>query len=245
MSVAAVQSERNYKMMRNLKTLGPALLAAFALSAVVASAASAETAHFTVEGIGAGETAGFQGEQIGTNTLTINGLTFTCKKATATGEALSKGPEPSTIVMQSVSEECHVVIAGLTKTATVTTNGCTGIGRATKNTGGVAFSLDGTLECPEKKQVEVHIYSTASGEATTICTYDGTAHQATTGVTELTNEAAASPDYILGHTNISFPVDNTIKSAVCGQNAVETVTAQGTFKIQGLKSGVPVHTTIS
>ena len=235
--------------MRNLKTLGLALVAAFALSAVVASAASAETAHFTVQGIGAGETAGVKGTQVGspTNTFTKNGLTMTCATATVTGKALSTGPEPSTITLEPTYSGCHVVIAGLTKTVTVTMNGCAYIYRATKNTESVAFSADLTIECEVAgpKKIEIHTYSTAGTEVGTTCTTDITPHQTITGTIQLTNEPAATPDDILAHINVTFPVHNTIQGALCGQNAIESTTWHGTFTLQGLKGGSPVHTTIS
>ena len=233
-------------MMRNLKVLGLALVASFALSAVVASAASAETGHFTVQGVGAGETAGASGTQVGTNTFTVNGLALQCTTATATGNALSTGPEPSTVTLVPTYSGCKVVIAGLTKLVTVTTNGCAYVFTATKNTNAVPFSADLTVECEgAKKQIEIHVYSTASSEATTTCTYDVTPHQTITGLIQLTNEPAATPDDILAHINVSLPIHNTIKNAVCGQNDIETSNYHGTFTIQGLKGVTPVHTTIS
>jgi len=238
--------------MRNLKVLGLALVASFALSAVVASAASAETAHFTVEGIGVGQTAGAAGGQVGTNTFTVNGLALQCTTATVTGKALSTGPEPSTVTLEPKYEGCKVLVAGLTKLVTVTTNGCAYIFQATKKTPVGApkpFSADLTIECPKTgpEKIEIHVYSTASSEGTTTCTYDVTPHQTITGLIELTNEPAATPDDILAHINVSFPVHNTFPGvSVCGPNPIETATYHGTFTLQGLSAGgVPVHTTIS
>ena len=236
-------------MMPSLKTLGLTLMAAaFALSGVGASLASAETAHFTVEGVGPGETAGLSGSPIGVvNTYLVNGVAITCKRDSLQGKALSTGPEPSTITLEPTYEGCHMVIAGLTKIVTFTTNGCAYLYQVTKNTNSAPFSADLTIECNEAgpKQIEVHVYLAAGNENTILCTFDLTPHTALTGTIELTNEPATSPGDIIEHINVSTPLHSTFASGLCGPNETANWAFQNTFTLRGLKGATPVSMTVS
>ncbi len=232
-------------MVRNLKALGIALVAVFALSAVVASAASAEPALFTAEGIGAAETAEVSGGQTaaGKDTFTLNGLKLTCTTATLSGKALAAGPSSTNITLTPKYEGCHVVIAGLTKTVTVTPNKCGYQFNATKNTPAGTLKADLTIECATGEGIEIHIYSTANTETTTTCTYIVT-HQTINGGITLTNKAGGT---ITAVPNLNVSTDNTIKSAVCGQNAVENAVYEGEDSLQANKAGggAKVNSTVS
>lgn len=214
-------------MARNLRISGLALVIALALSGVAASGASASPAVFTAN-VGAGETAVGTGQLIGTGSMTLNGLKLTCSTAVGSGEALTKGPESKEIRIVPTYSGCHVVVAGLTKLATITTNGCTYLSTATVNAG--VYTAPVTLECPIGKQMEVHIYNAAGSEATTLCTYDAKPQGPITGIT-LTN-IPGSPSHVAGHGKGTASVVNTIKSALCGQNEIEVATMEGNGTVQ-------------
>ena len=241
-------------MIRNLKALGLALVAVFAMSAVVSSVASAEVTSpglFTAN-VGANVQATIDGEQEGINLFTVNGLALTCGTVTLTGhpvktkaevppthesvlEGNTKGPSSTdvTLLPKFGPNNCHVVVAGLTKTVTVTENGCGFVFDAKKTvTAGVtSYAAVATVECPVGKKIEVHVYSTAAGEGTTTCTYDIEAIAANTtmpGIT-LTNKVnqPTSVNDVTADISVKTTVNNTIKSAVCGQNATEIATYEG------------------
>lgn len=237
-------------MTRNLKALGPALVVALALSAVIASAAAAAPALFTAN-VGANEQAETHSEQVGTGTFTINGQVFTCATVRETGfleenGTHKKGPSAPSLTLTPTFEVCHTVAAGLTKTATVTTNGCTYTATPTKNTAGFSFSVDLTLNCPIKP-MELHVYNSANANdagVAVLCTYD-LSHQTMNNQIELTN-AAGTPDDILAHVNVTVEVKNTIKSALCGQNDTENAVYKGTHTLRATnEAGQFVNTTVS
>ena len=242
-------------MIRNLKALGLALVAMFAMSAVAASVASAETTNpglFTAK-VGATELAKIDAEQEGTNLFTLNGLALTCGTVTLSGnpvktkaaapdevETTLKGPEFTDVTLSPIfgPNNCHVVIAGLTKTITITTNGCAFVldSKTTVTKTGFDNTALTTVECPTGKKIEIHVYSEKAGEVSTTCTYDIEAIAANTtvpGIT-LTNKinTPASADDITADINVFITINNTIKSAVCGQNAIEKTTYHGEVTIQ-------------
>ncbi len=245
-------------MIRNLKALGFALVAVFAMSAVASSMASAETTKsglFTAK-VGANELAGIDAEQVGltVNTFTLNELKLTCATVTLAGhpvktkggtesdkvEADTKGPESTDVRLNPVfgPNNCHVVIAGLTKTVTVTPNGCSFVFDATttETKGVISNTALNTVECPSGKKIEVHVYSTASTEATTICTYDveekvaNTTQPGITLVNKVNTPTAA--DDILATVKVNVSVNNTIISAACGPNATEPAVYEGEVTVR-------------
>ncbi len=255
-------------MSRKLKALGLALVAMFAMSAVASSMASAEVTKpglFTAK-VGVNEVAKIDAEQVQApgkplNTFTVNGLALTCGTVKLTGNPVNtkaspeedvvkekvKGPESTdvTLTPEFGPANCHVVIAGLTKTVTVTENGCAFVfdAKTTETKGVISNTALTTIECPSGKKIEVHVYSTAGTETTTTCTYDIeaiAANQTLPGIT-LDNkvntvkeppEPSESND-ILATVNVTgITVKNTIKSAVCGQNDPEKATYEGEVTIQ-------------
>ncbi len=246
------RSEGIKKMIRNLKALGLALVAVFAMSAVASSMASAEVTKpglFTF-GVAATELSELHAEQVGAtpDTFTLNGLALTCGTVTLTGnpvktkaspnedivEANTKGSSSTDITLTPTYDKCHVVIAGLTKTITVTTNDCSFVfdAKTTETKGVVSNTALTTIECPAGKKIEIHIYSTAGTEVGTTCTYDveATAANTTLPGIKLDNKVntPASADDILATIKVEgIEVNNTIKSAVCGQNAIEKATYDG------------------
>ena len=231
-------------MTRKLKVLGLALTVALALGAVSAPSAFGASALFTAQ-VGAGETAKSDASQIGADSFTMNGLKVTCATFTLKGEALTAGPSSESVELTPTYETCHVVIAGLTKLLTVTTNGCTFRLDATKNTSGFAFGGDLSIVCPEGKYIETHIYNAAASESTTLCTWDVTP-QSIKDQIQMTNEFATTPDEVIAHVNATVTLDNTIKNATCGQNAIEIGTYSGKDRVQMTNAaGVFVNGSVS
>jgi hypothetical protein len=101
-------------MTRNIKALGLALVAVFAMSAVAASSASA--LHF-VSGAGI---AKVDGAQVGVNVFTANGSPIECDEATFSGTVVATTTTEQTIT--PTYKKCR--FASKTENATVDMNGC-------------------------------------------------------------------------------------------------------------------------
>ena len=242
-------------MIRNIKVLGLALAAVFALSAVAASAASAAPALFTA-GVGAGETAGVSGGQTAKfgDTFKVNGNPLSCEVATVSGKAKTKGTSSTEVALKPKYENCHVIIAGfLTLPATVTVNECEYTFNATKETtdtegNPTPFSADLTIDCPAGKQIEIHVYaSKAKHEAKEpLCTYDIEPQGPINNHIQLTNQAG-TPNDILAHvTNLPIVLDNTIKSSTCGETTHPEAIYNGTDTLQAEKeNGTKVNASVS
>ena len=240
-------------MTHRLKALGCALVAMLAMSAVgatMASAAEETKAGLFTASVGAGETAKGDAVQIGAgDKYTINGLVMTCGTATGTGQSLTKGPSSTEVTATATAEGCHVVVAGLTKLVTVTENGCSSRFNATTTVTESGFDLTATatLECPQGKQVEIHVYSGAASEATTLCTYDVKPQGPLSGIT-LTNKVnrPAAANDVVADINMNISMTNTIKSAICGQNEIENASYKGEDTIQSTnEAGVFVDASAS
>jgi hypothetical protein len=233
-------------MIRNLKTLGLALTAVFAMSAVVASVASAKDlgqhASLFTANVAGGEQAGIDIEQIGTNQFTLAGLPpFTCTTVKMHGKAITPGPSSTYITVTPTFENCHIVLAGLTKAVTITHNECNFTFNATTTTtestpSGLSFDRTAslTIECPVGKQIQIHVYGTANPPHNQVtCTYDVPAQGPIQGF-ELTNKVntPTSVNDIEAHINFTTAITNTTKSAVCGQNENTSMVYAGTATIR-------------
>jgi hypothetical protein len=241
-------------MFRNLKIVGVAM-AVFAFTALAASSAMAKdigthNSVFTAS-VGA-EKAKIDGTQIGAgDRFTVNGLSLTCVTATLSGTALTSGTSSESVTLEPTYKTCHVVVAGLTKTVLVTTNGCAYIFHAkTTTTEATATTFDNTatvtLECPEGVHLEIHVYNKKELAEESLCTYTVTpGHLGTIPLDNKINTPSGVND-IVATPNFSFSVDNDIKSAICGQNAIETATYKGEDTIQATtQGGTLVHASIS
>lgn len=168
-------------MTRNLKTLGLALVAVFAMSAVVAQAAMAEGTITT----GGGYTGTIQGTQTGSNVLAIGIREIKCTGAELTGSLNEK--ENKTEGKATITPTYTGCTGALETTAEVTTNGCdyklsgTGIVEGTRS-----FDIE-IGKCATG--MLIHVYNSSG---TKICEYEipvgtvikgGLAH----------NEAASAP----------------------------------------------------
>jgi len=258
-------------MIRNLKSLGLALAAVFALSALAASTASANPAMFT-QNVGFGSLAQILVSQIGSDTFNVPGsvLSVKCATAAAKGTPISTietestvydffnrfGPEATYITLTPEFNTCHAVPFGLTKTATITTNQCYYLLNATKDTSEfhspftvTPWSMDLTIRCPAGKQIEIHVYETSSHEhklAKTLCTYDIPPQQILNQI-QLTNEPAVEGiDDVVAHVNATVTTTNTIQSNVCGMGEQVQATYKGTDTIRATNEAFMfVNTTIS
>ena len=230
-------------MTLNLKALGLVLVAAFAMSAIAASAAQAEfPAQLTVE---AGTTS-IHTEQEGNVVLTRGTRTVKCTVSTSTGPASNGATE---VTLTPTYSGCEAPGIG---PATVTMNGCQYTVTFTADSlPGEKHTWTGIVDlvCPGAiKQVEIHVYTSAPNHASNLptCTYDFTAAaNQSLGTIDLTEEAPVPPktpkDWILAHLNIAGITSNSTIGSVltCGPVNDATGTLKGTEKIKG-KNGATI-----
>jgi len=151
-------------MTRNLKALGLALAAVFALGAISASAALAEEtepiAHFTSSTYPAKIT----GEQIGKHKFVVGSLgEVTCNEARFHGE-LTKASTSLTITPTYSECEMHTFL-GQHRPTTVTTNGCT----YTFTVHEQGETDEGTIETPDTTKHEKTVTHTWIGDVHLLC----------------------------------------------------------------------------
>jgi hypothetical protein len=171
-------------MIRNLKVLGLALVAIFAMSAMVASAASAQLqGKLTTEGGGAVTLTGTE-TGVKANRLTAFGLPVECEGSTYTGEKTLTTAETeagkthervpnlattATIVPIYNQPKCIATVGGSNFPVTVTMNGCdydiqigetTGVQTETKKTFGATFDI----VCPKEKDIQVEVWEVGDTE---------------------------------------------------------------------------------
>jgi hypothetical protein len=157
-------------MIRNLKVLGLALVAMFAMAAVLASVASAQTkgdltsdGRFTLKG----KEAGTETE----NRLTAFGKFVQCPGSTYTGHKvevtphvpLTSGDTTATVTPHYKQENCR---GTLSTRATVHMNGCDYVVHLGETTGGVNGTYGVTFDvvCPVGKEITETVWT--SGQTT-------------------------------------------------------------------------------
>ncbi len=249
-------------MTRNLKALGLALVAVFALSAVAASAASAQTVgKLTVD---SGTSVTLDGSEDGANTLVYPGLegNVECPGSSIVGHKVETHAETTTKI--AMKEPTHPLIPANSSDATitpnfvnckngghkvtVTMNGCDfdfhiGLTTAIADT----YALTADVHCPPGASIEVHVYLASNNSNTTICTL--TVHEQT-GITgfDIANEVNAKGEtetMTLTATGTAKNIKVT-KSGLCG--AGETSVAEQTinYTLKGTTAtGLPVGVTIT
>lgn len=216
-------------MTRYLTILGLAAVAAVltlaALSTTDAGAVEEQTgpAFFTALKLDVEETAKIDGEQIGTNTITIGTLpALTCSSVKYNGVAATEGAGFEQLTISPEYGTCHVAFLG-TKTTTVTMNGCTYQLEAltTLTESGEAHLTGGTaVACPAGKGIEVHVYNTEKTNdegAGVLCAYEIPAQSGLTGIT-LTNKAntPSSVDDVVVDYNVGSIKVFRKAGAICG-----------------------------
>jgi hypothetical protein len=224
-------------MIRNLKSLGLALVAVFAMSAMAASTASAATpGEFT---LGAGTTT-VTGTEVaaGPNKLTAFGQTVECPGSSYDIFKFNQTPHvvpPNAVTTLTVvptykQENCKT---GIGTKMTVTTNGCDFVFHIGETTGGgETYGVTADVVCPPNVEIDVHAYASASNENITACTVTVPSQNGLTGTVHLTNGVAPS-----GRKDVTikgqFTNIHVTESGLCG-NKTELL---GTFDVNATIEG--------
>jgi hypothetical protein len=151
-------------MTRNLKALGLALVAAFAMSAVAASAASAQNGVLTSDGpvtLRATQTG-----EASANSYTAFGLQSYCPEATGVGheynttphEFIESGSSTATMSPSNVGR----CLGGGVFPATVDMNGCDGVYHIEETVGEDEYATREQLICPEGNHINLTLFSSES-----------------------------------------------------------------------------------
>jgi hypothetical protein len=220
-------NERNNEMIRNLKVLGLAFAAVFALSAVMASGAMANKLFTSPESTG---TTYLTGEQhAGDDIFTTDSGTVTCGTATYSGSVA--GTSSATVTVTPTYSNCHLIFI-FTFNVTVDVNGC-----------GYVFSIEAganennegatQIECPAGAVIEV----TAPG-----CTVTVPPQSNLVKVT-YTNKGNAVPakemdvTVDVGITGITYEEHNT-SGSTCASSTTHTTngTYEGAATVRGYSS---------
>jgi len=213
-------------MIRNLKGIGLALIAVFALTALVSSAAQAEVT-FTA----GANPAVLTGEQIKTSehtdhTFTVGSRVITCESAIF--EGTSATPAKSLTIEPTYS--LCTATGGLP--ATVTMNECDYVfNQPVFNAGAGDYTGTVNLKCPAGKRVEVHIYSSAANHAagSSICTVTVLPFE-NLGSNTYQN-IAGNPDHVHVTTEVkNIPVEIHGSALLCGSGTTSVYTGATTVK---------------
>jgi hypothetical protein len=183
-------------MTRNLKALGLALVAAFVMSAVASSVASAQQGTWTSDGpvtLTVSETG------VNTNYLEAFGLKVRCPGSTMTGHTVEVTPHvpipPTGEKEVTLSPKfINCIVDGLNWPATVTMNGCDfdlKVGETTPAGAANTYGVSASLTCPVGQEVTLEIWTPGKHNAVNppMCTiHFGTAgNQNKTGPVHLTD----------------------------------------------------------
>jgi hypothetical protein len=220
-------------MTRNLKALGLALAAVFAMSAIAASAAQAtptltsETSPVTLTGTGGGLGSGEK--------LVAFKESVECEKSTY-HTALTAASVPEITIEAEYGPECRT---GTGLRATVTMNGCTYLVYDLKfNATGKDYDATVDIICPVGKVIEVHVYaSKAAHEAkTSLCTWTIPAQQELekATITTKTTEGKNFGDVTLQGTIKIKEIIEHRNSILCPDGPEKTVTTEGEEIIPGV-----------
>jgi hypothetical protein len=194
-------------MTRNLKIMGVALIAAFALGAVAASAASAEIFVFT----STAETSALKGQQTGTSKITVDAGALSCEVGKFTGEQWTEAAFE--VTLSPSYEKC--TLAGVSGTE-VAVNGCHYVVTVV----GIEGSKDeseAAVECEEGKSITV----TAKVAGITKCTVHIGPQE---GLKSVTVANSGSPSKV----NATLAITGLKYSQTAGTGLGACATAEGT-----------------
>jgi hypothetical protein len=161
-------------MIRNLKTLGLALVTVFAFSSMAASAASAANGLLTSDGPATLDMTELAGEP---NTFTAFGGELKCPGSTITGHevgsttnGIPSGSSNATLTPDYNEATCTAIIASTFHKMTVRPNGCD-YALHLGETNGVADTYKSTVDvvCPAGKSIIFDIYFSATTYNLKIC----------------------------------------------------------------------------
>lgn len=207
-------------MTRNLKALGLALAAVFAMSAIVSSSASASTAfHFT----GPAGVTSVKAAQVGTDVFTTDSGKVSCLHATYAGSVT--GPTAASIKVTPTYSECHIIVL-FTFSVTIHTNGCEYVFKPVTKTAGGVYEGTVDIECPVGKQIVV----TAPGCQITVGSQTGLK---TVTFKEVGAGATTEVEVNANLTGIDYVEDNT--GGFCENNG--KTTTNGTYVGKALSTG--------
>lgn len=226
-------------MIRNFKALGLALVAIFAMSAMVASSASAQgkltsdgpvTLDITETGV---ETA---------NSLEAFGGTTVCPGTTYTGHAynvtphglIASGATTATITPHYKQENCRA--SG--NPATVITTGCDFVFHLGASTGVDKFAVTTDVVCPpEVAGIHVQVFSSTT-ESTKICELTVKPQTGLSGVSVETTTNASPHDLdIVG----TFQNIHVSRSGACLLDGKGSTTTTGKFNIDATVKGTDAN----
>jgi hypothetical protein len=156
-------------MTRKLKVLGIALVAVFAIGAVVASAASAQNGIVTSDGPFTLKGVPRVGAEEKANSLTAFGQVTNCPKATYTGHRVEVTPHenvPNNSSSVTITPSFGTCSLGGTIKGTIDMNGCDFVGNLTKTTA-VAdqYGVTSTIVCPAGKHIVETLFTNATFHA--------------------------------------------------------------------------------
>jgi uncharacterized membrane protein len=203
-------------MIRNIKVLGLALVAVFAMTAVAASAASAQQGYFTADGSATGDGVDIAGK----NQLTAFGNTVECPESTydvesTSGGLVASGSTTFTVTPAYNNSKCN---SGGLK-ATVNMNGCDFVFHIGETTGGgETYGVTADLKCPAGKTVDIEAFLSASNENIKACTitFGETGNQGLSGP-HLTNKTGGKVELSGTATGV-----HATESGLCGNKTTET-----------------------
>jgi hypothetical protein len=248
-------------MTRNLKGLGLALVAVFALSGVVASAAQGEKAAvLTAESY----PATIDGQQLVANVFEREGRKITCEVSTLSGTITAS--EGTNVTATPTYSNCHAIILGVKFPVTITMNGCDYLMHQTGELNGLGehrFTETVDLACTSPNVAELHIYENAAKHTagTSMCTIK-IPPQTGLKTIELTNKGPLATqkgpphvpetpkNYIEAHLNVAgLTSTNSPVDATCGLNGHNSTgtlkgsaTLKGTTDPGGVAQGITIST---
>jgi hypothetical protein len=227
-------------MIRNLKALGLALVAVFALSAVVASVASAQngtltsTGPFTLDGVNTGAASA--------NQLTAFGGTTQCPNVTYTAHKYNETPHkfiPNDVSTVTITPHYGVCTSEFVFTSFPTTidmNGCDYVFHIEGTTPGVdTYTVKATVECPTGKHITITVFASAAKHMSNEPFCDITITENTAGylglhATDLTNGKGNTVGEVK---NISADKSSPNGSILCPTETTNTATLAQDVLLEG------------
>jgi hypothetical protein len=161
-------------MTGSLRTLGIALVAVFMISAVAASAASAQQGVLTSDGP---VTLDMTETGVGQNATTMFGEKIECPGTIYTGHQFNVTPhQPIPGPTTTITVTPHYNNANCTSfpgphKATITMNGCDFVFHIGNTIGPDRYAIFADIVCPVGQKIEKHVYLGPNDEAMSICTY--------------------------------------------------------------------------
>jgi hypothetical protein len=216
-------------MTRNLKALGLALVAVFALSAVLASVASAQVGTFT--STGPVTLIGTQTGEASANQITAFGATVQCPNAKFTTHKYNVTPHtfiPNDVSTTTVTPHfgvCSAKVGGPSFPATVDMNGCDYGFHIEGTTPGVdTYTIKATIECPTGKHITITIFASAAKHTSNepfchLTVTENAAGYLGLHVTDLTNGKVSNSGTVTG---ISVDQKSPTGSILCPEETTAT-----------------------